>query len=100
MDNQQTSTNPKPAASGMFNSMYKYCNCYSRPYGAIQVECYDTVLEAIHKHENRQDDDRGLDSRLVMMNKFWPQFIQKLIVQNEFRKPVVFIWKPISFETE
>jgi|LakMenEpi03Aug12_release.lakeMendotaPanAssembly.Ray.scaffolds.fasta_scaffold636874_2 hypothetical protein len=67
----------------------KYCNCYSIAYGTIDVECYDTILEAINKHESRTDDYR-VDSRLVNMNKFWPQFIQKIIVQNEFRKPVVF----------
>jgi hypothetical protein len=70
----------------------KYCNCYSQPYGKISVECYDTILEAIHKHESRPDD-KSVDSRLVIMKKFWPQFIQKIIVQNEFRKPVVFIPK-------
>jgi len=68
----------------------KYCNCYNPPYGKISVECYDTVLEAINTHEARPDDKR-VDSRLVIMKKFWPQFIQKIIVQNEFRKPVVFI---------
>lgn len=66
----------------------KYCNCYSIPYGNINVECYDTVLEAIKKHENRPYDQR-VDSRLVIMKKFWPQFIQKIIVQNQFIKPVV-----------
>jgi len=92
----------------------KYCNCYSQPYGKISVECYDTILEAIHKHESRIDDksvdsrlvvmkklaiqdsrldDKCVDSRLVIMKKFWPQFIQKIIVQNEFCKPVVFIPK-------
>ena len=70
----------------------KYCNCYSMPYGKINVECYDTVLEAIKKHENRSDDQR-VDSRLIIMKKFWPQFIQKIIVQNEFRKPVVILPK-------
>jgi hypothetical protein len=38
-----------------------YCNCYSWPYGAIQVECYDTVIEAIYKHEDRKDDDHRCD---------------------------------------
>ena len=68
----------------------KYCNCYSMPYGKIQVECYDTVLEAIKKFESRSKDLR-VDSRLVIMKKFWPQFIQRILVQNEFRKPVVFL---------
>lgn len=74
----------------------KYCNCYNIPYGDINVECYNTELEAINKYEFHPDDNRS-DSRLVIMKKFWPQFIQKIIVQNEFRKPVVFI--PISHES-
>lgn len=75
----------------------KYCNCYSLAYGKINVECYTTVLEAINKHELRPDDYR-VDSRLVIMNKYWPQFIQKIIIQYEFRKPVVFIPPNLSLE--
>jgi hypothetical protein len=74
----------------------KYCNCYSPPYGKITAECYDTVMEAINTHEARPDDN-GVDSRLVIMKRFWPQFIQKIIVQNAFRKPVVFIEMPPTF---
>jgi len=60
------------------------------------AECYDTVLEAINTHESRPDDKR-IDSRLVIMKKFWPQFIQKIIVQNAFRKPVVFTPKILIY---
>lgn len=68
----------------------KYCNCYNMPYGKIEVECYDTVLEAIHKYETRKNDT-SFDSKLVIMNKFWPQVIQKIIVQNALSKPVVIL---------
>lgn len=72
----------------------KYCNCYSMPYGNINVECYNNVLEAIIKHETLIEDFNDfknlcIDSRLVVMKKFWPQFIQKIIVNNAFQKPVV-----------
>lgn len=71
----------------------KYCNCYSMPpYGKIQVECYDTVLEAINRHKSRSEDLR-VDSRLVIMKKFWPEFMQRILVQTEFTKPVVFLPK-------
>ena len=73
----------------------KYCNCYSMPYGNINLECYDTVIEAINTHE-RQPDDNRVDSRLVIMKRFWPVFIQKIIIQNIFRKPVVFISPKLS----
>ena len=76
----------------------KYCNCYSKPYDKIPAECYDTILEAILTHESRPHDKR-VDSRLVVIKKFWPQFIQKIIIQNAFRKPVVFV-SPKSFEVQ
>lgn len=68
----------------------KYCNCYNVPNDTIWVECYDTALAAINKHESRTVDYR-VDSRLLIINKLWPQFIQKIIIQNEFRKPVQFV---------
>ena len=67
----------------------KYCNCYSM-LGTINVECYDTALEAIKKFETRKNDT-SLESRLIIMKTFWPRFIQRIIVQNEFRKPVVIL---------
>ena len=68
----------------------KYCNCYSM-LGRINVECYDTILEANKKYETRTNDKKNLESRLIIMKKFWPEFMQGIIVQNEFRKPVVIL---------
>lgn len=66
----------------------KYCNCYSYPNKKITAECYDTVLEAIKAHEIKPDTYDKYESRLIYMNKFYPEFIQKIIINNEFRKPV------------
>ena len=71
----------------------KYCNCYNDPYRKITAECYDTVLEAIHAHETKPDRDHIYGSRLVIVNKFLPEFMHKLFIQNEFRKPVIIIDK-------
>jgi len=81
------------------DKLNKYCNCYNPPNGKISAECYNTVLEAIYTHESRPDDNR-VDSRLVIIKKFWPQFIQKIIIQNAFRKPVVFVLPKLSFEVQ
>lgn len=35
----------------------KYCNCYNM-LGRINVEYYDTVLEAIKKYETRTNDKK------------------------------------------
>lgn len=75
----------------------KYCNCYNIPYGNINVQCYNTVLEVINKHKLRPDDNK-VDSRLIIMKQFWPQFIQKIIIQNAFRKPVVFMQSKSYFD--
>lgn len=72
-----------------------YCNCYSMPNGKIEVHCYDSVLEANNNHYFRSDDYR-VDSRLVIMKKFWPTAIQKLIIQNEFKKPVILVSPKLS----
>ena len=75
----------------------KYCNCYSKPYDNIYAECHDTVLEAIYTHESRPHDDR-VDSRLVIMKRFWPVFIQKIIVHNALNKKVVFVSPKLSLD--
>lgn len=68
----------------------KYCNCYSSLNGKISVECYDTLFEAINKDDYESEDIR-VESRLVIMNKFLPKFIQKIMINNAFSKPVIFI---------
>jgi hypothetical protein len=72
----------------------KYCNCYSYSYPSekIKAECYDTVLEAIKSHKTKSKNDL-YESRLVYMNRLYPEFIQKIIINNEFRKPVSIIDK-------
>lgn len=59
-------------------------------YGRIFAECYDTVLEANHRHNSRPKD-KWEDSRLIITKKFWPEFMQKIFIQTEFVKPVVFL---------
>mgnify|MGYP003337371212 CR=1 FL=1 len=68
----------------------KYCNCYSMPRGNIEVQCFDKVLEAIHEFESRPHQPR-IESRLLYIKKFWPEFIQKIIIRNAFSKNVVFV---------
>lgn len=75
---------------------YKYCNCYNN-YNKITVECYDTGLEATKSYQNRDKLNTSSDSRLVLVNKYYPEFLQKKIIQWQFAKlyikPVVFVSK-------
>lgn len=75
---------------------YKYCNCYNND-NKINVECYDTVLEAIYTHEERDKLKTSSDSRLVILNKYYPEYLQKKIIQWQFSK---FYIKPVVFESK
>jgi hypothetical protein len=66
----------------------KYCNCYNYPNNKINAECYDTVLEAVKAHEFRPNTYDKYESRLVYLNRLLPEFMQRLIINNAFNKPV------------
>jgi len=65
----------------------KYCNCYNNR-NKIDVQCYDYMFEAVQKVNEYHGD-----SRLVVMKKYYPTFIQKMLVQYAFIKPVEFTSK-------
>ena len=77
---------------------YKYCNCYNN--NEINAECYDTVLEAIYTHEERDKLNTSSDSRLVILNKYYPEFLQKKFIQWEFSKFTNICSKPVVFESK
>ena len=84
---------PLPHTKKPFD-IYKYCNCYNfNNYGRIEVECFDTVLEAVKSFEEREDKSisPAYESRLLYVNRLFPEFVNKMLIQNEFRKNVVFL---------
>lgn len=83
----------------LFPDFYKYCNCYNN-YNKISVECYDTVLEAIYTDEERDKLNTSSDSRLVIINKYYPEFLQKKFIQWEFSKFTNICFTPVVFESK
>lgn len=92
MSSSTTISNKIPASRKPFD-IYKYCNCYNyKNYGSIEVECFDTVLEAVKSFEEREDKTiPAYESKLLYVNKLFPEFVNKMIIQNAFRKNVVFL---------
>lgn len=72
-------------------SIYKYCNCYNFNWGKIETECFDTLDDANKSYHERDKTITNYDSKLIYVNKFLPDVINKFLIQNAFRKPVVFI---------
>ncbi len=66
-------------------TFYKYCNCYNS-YNKINAECFDTVEDAIESYNNI-DKSNKIESKLVLVNKYYPLFLQKKIIQIAFIKP-------------
>jgi len=71
--------------------MYLYCNCYSFNHQTrIKAICFDNIEDANKSHNVIKEKLKNYESQLIRINNFFPNFINNLIIQNEFRKPVIF----------
>ena len=65
----------------------QYCNCYRYSNEKIEVKCYDTMLEAINKDEKSVNMP---ESRMIVINKFFPNFIINNIINKQFNLKIQF----------
>jgi hypothetical protein len=72
-------------------------NCQIQKIG--QFINIDIVLAAINSYEKREERGipRIMESRLMYVNRFFPEWCNKLLIQKEFTKPVVFL-SPEKYE--
>ena len=64
-----------------------YCNCYRYPNDKIEVKCYDTMLEAINTYEKSVNMP---EPRMVVINKFIPNFMINNIINKQFNLKIQF----------
>ena len=69
----------------MIPKIFEYCNCY-RYKQSIVAECYSTYDEA---YKNIIKEYYG-DKHMIIMNKYWPLFIKKQIINFEFHLPTFY----------
>jgi len=76
-------------------SLNIHCNCYRHPYRNIEAECFNTIEDANKSFHNRNKKMvEKLESRLVSINRFYPEFVKKFIIQNAFNSRRIFLSYP------
>ena len=100
--NDSTKQLKKPYNLSHFeNLFYKWCNCERTisEIKDIRVKCYDSALEAINAYEIEQINlqykqykyyNFKIESKLIPVFKYFPQFIQEYTIQNYFKSNIIF----------